>query len=354
MAFLIGAPKVLFTPSKEPVLHAQFDRSYQLLATVSESSLCIWSGGKERVLLASYLSRDSVDNAKTHGFKQALWRPNSSDLAVLTRTGVLHYFSIIKTNQSTSTSLFAANEDTKLTLQFRHEERIPSRFISCSVVDSVGIACGTSEGELIRITWSGHILLYIHISDASSKYAVARPRDILEPERYTHVDTDKHPSKQGGFWSLFGAAPATMPETKADPIPPLSGPRRRPFPAGTEAHAAVGGQSGAPAAGDAVDGGGGGGGAGASRISMAEVETSQPSALHAVYTCRRLAVYGCLCGPGGAFLCPIPGRAAQGDTQTVIAMRTWLRRDGASCLAFGRNDEAHGLVKRPTPLPCSA
>mmetsp|Transcript_7479 Transcript_7479/g.22781 ORF Transcript_7479/g.22781 Transcript_7479/m.22781 type:complete len:164 (-) Transcript_7479:75-566(-) len=163
MAFLLGSPKILALPVGEPVQHLEFDRSHQYLAVLTHSSLSLWSGGRDRVLLASYQHDPCPDSAYgSHGFKTVIWKPTSSELAVLTRSGALLFFSIVRLGPPLAHQSAAAQptritcaDDARISLQFRHEERLPSRFLSCGTACAVSgaIACGTSEGEILRFTW---------------------------------------------------------------------------------------------------------------------------------------------------------------------------------------------------------
>ena len=140
---MFGSPEIT-----EPITHLGFDRSHRYLAAVSASTLSIWSGRKHRVLL-SHHRRDADDDA--HNLR-VLWRPNSAELAVLTSDGALLYYSLLRSGA-------APPGVEPATLQFRHEGRLPSGFIACACSDARGggIVCGTSSGEVLRITWMGEV-----------------------------------------------------------------------------------------------------------------------------------------------------------------------------------------------------
>lgn len=78
------------------------------------------------------------------------------------------------------------------------------------------------------------------------------------------------------------------------------------------------------------------------RISMAEVEATQPGGLTAIETCPVLLLYGCVRGDGGTYVVPSP--PARVDAETTGSQRSWLCRSGGLCMGFGACDTANGIV----------
>lgn len=93
MYFVYGSPKVLcLRPEPEPgedVLAVAFNPSGSLVAVVSNSRVCVWSGGKDHVPLGS-LALEVQGLPGT----SLLWRRDSGLLAIVSAAGKLSFVSV--------------------------------------------------------------------------------------------------------------------------------------------------------------------------------------------------------------------------------------------------------------------
>ena len=173
MAFFLGAPRVFAAgDSEERVLQLEFDRTQKYLAVLTRSSLSIWSGKADRALLAQHRREDVKDDTQD-GNVALVWSPGSTEVAVLTGDGSIIYFSLIKQPAYTLPMLLAdpARSD-RVSVQLRHRAWADSHFLASASRDGRAIVCGTSDGQLVRMTWSGVVTQVLTVTDGA-KYIVA-------------------------------------------------------------------------------------------------------------------------------------------------------------------------------------
>jgi len=174
MAFFLGAPRVFAAGphSGERVLQLEFDRTQKYLAVLTRSSLSVWSGNADRVLLAQH-QRDDVGVDAQDGNVELIWSPGSTEIAVLVGDGSVIYYSLIKQPAYSLPVLLAdpARAD-GVSVQLRHRAWADSHFLASASRDGRAIVCGTSDGQLVRMTWSGVVTELLTVTDGA-KYIVA-------------------------------------------------------------------------------------------------------------------------------------------------------------------------------------
>jgi len=176
MAFLLAAPRVFAAGIREErVLQLEFDRTQKYLAVLTNSSLSIWSGKADRLLLAQHRRNDIQD--ANEGNVELIWSPGSTEIAVLAGDGGIIYYSLIKLPAFSLPVLFADPARAEgVSLQLRHRAWAEDYFLASLSRDGRAIVCGTSDGQLVRISWAGVVTTMITVTDGS-KYTVAAESD---------------------------------------------------------------------------------------------------------------------------------------------------------------------------------
>ena len=177
MAFFLSAPREFAAGARdEEVLSLEFDRTQKYLAVLTRSSLSIWGGKADRLLLAQH-SRADINNGQ-EGNVALVWSPGSTEIAVLEADGGLIYYSLIKQLPSYSLPVLLADPAyaESVSLQLRQHVRADDHFLASITRDGRAIVCGTSDGQLVRISWSGVVTALLTITDGA-KYTVASERE---------------------------------------------------------------------------------------------------------------------------------------------------------------------------------
>lgn len=176
MAFFLAAPRVFAAGIREErVLQLEFDRTQKYLAVLTNSSLSIWSGKADRVLIAKH-RRDDIEDAH-EGNIELIWSPGSTEIAVLAGDGGIIYYSLIKQPSYSLPVLLADPSRAEgVSLQLRHRAWAEGCFLASVTRDGRAIVCGTSDGQLVRVSWAGVVTTLITVTDGS-KYTVATESD---------------------------------------------------------------------------------------------------------------------------------------------------------------------------------
>ena len=166
MAFFLGAPRAM-DAGDERVLKLEFDRAHKYLAVLTRSTLSVWSGKADPVLLATH-RRDEADESPRceHRNVELVWAPGSTEIAVLAADGSIIYYSLTKLPSYSLPALLPdPSRIEAVSLQLRHRARAADHFFACATQDGQFIMCGTSNGHLARISWSGLVTSVMTASD---------------------------------------------------------------------------------------------------------------------------------------------------------------------------------------------
>ena len=199
MAFFLSAPRVFAAAIRsEYVLHLEFDRTQKYLAVLTPSSLSVWSGDADRVLLAQH-RRDDVADRTQDGNVELIWNHGSTEIAVLTADGGINYYSLIKVPSYSLPALLSdAARGVGVSLQLRHRAWADDHFLASVTCDGRGIVCGTSDGQLVRISWAGVVASVLTVTDGA-KYVVDVGSDWSSSSSggvYSSKDTPVHQQAQ--------------------------------------------------------------------------------------------------------------------------------------------------------------
>ncbi|EKX32279.1 hypothetical protein GUITHDRAFT_148731, partial [Guillardia theta CCMP2712] len=226
MAFILSSPKILdCEPNDEVVKSMKFDKTNKFLASLTRSCLSIWGGKIERVLLAQHI-RSNMDGMD--GNREVIWKHGSTELAVLTESGSVLFYSLIKIP---SYSIPALLGDIGLVGLILDPD---GKFISCIARDKVGIVCATSEGDLLRVSWSGYVMMHMDLGDRRMQAPTGdEGRPCMDLGRADPPFTDAGIDEEEGSH----APGAARPSRRSSPV--KSAKDRRPIPNGYIRHPAA-------------------------------------------------------------------------------------------------------------------
>ena len=259
----------------ERVLKLEVDRAHKYLAVLTRSTLSVWSGKADPVLLATH-RRDEVDESPRceHRNVELVWAPGSTEIAVLAADGSIIYYSLTKLPSYSLPALLPDPSRVEaVSLQLRHRARAADHFFACATQDGLFIMCGTSNGHLARVSWSGLVTSVMTASDAPQA-------------KGTTVD------RQDG---IGGPTPTSLPLSQrsdaTDAAPPAD--CRVDLPSSPDESAQR-----------------------VSHISLHDIERSQPATIVRVCPCTRLGLYACVRRDGGVFVA-VDSHASHGQADSL-------------------------------------
>jgi hypothetical protein len=397
MAFFFGAPRVFGTKDRhaggnERVLQLEFDRTQKYLAVLTRSTLSIWSGKVDLALLAHH-KRDDVREDQQEGNVELVWNPGSTEIAVLAADGGIVYYSLIKQTPSYSLPLLLDNptEAEVVSLQPRQRAWADHHFLASATRDGRAIVCGTSDGQIVRISWAGSVTTLLALTNGA-KYTVVAGSDGGGAGGSGYHTASVQPSPQAPVHSSSEAVRPADTQLSASDINEIQRQVREFY----EVHnpvklstspadfvqttvekwrgkehlllSSLHRKYGVPTTcceAEGVD-------VQVSKLSMTEIERSQPATIVRIRVCSKLGVCACVRQDGGLFLAPhspdAPGDALSTETTRTtsnyglpsyegvggnhpkhcVAVRTWVSSGGgvrgagergsktATCVAWGR------------------